>query len=163
MTSIVYVRRIVCSNYREPVWPFADRVWRWDAAREDTSASLRPLRQQLRQSDQIERGAREDEQPVDLRQAPEFHFADPGDRLQPAECRFDARTDMLTLRVARMARRARVARTAARSAQMRGRGARSSHPAVQVNNLPHVIRLIGPHRATATRGPLPLRVQHQQP
>src|SRR4029450_13314350 len=103
MTSIVYVRRIVCSNYREPVWPFADRVWRSDAAREDTSGSLRPLGRQLRRSDQIDRGAREDDQPVDLRQAPEFHFADPGDRLQPAECRFDGRTDMLTLRVARLA------------------------------------------------------------
>ena len=70
-------------------------------------------RQQLGQPQEIERGAREHEEPVDLRQAAQLHLPHPGDRLQPAEGRLDARPRVLTLRVARMPGRAAVNRTAA--------------------------------------------------
>src|SRR5215203_2403551 len=66
----------------------------------DTSPSSGGPGQQLRQPDQIESGAREHEEPVDLRQSPQFDFPDPRDRFQPAERRFDAGPRMLTLPVA---------------------------------------------------------------
>src|SRR4029453_2524863 len=161
MTNILFVRGIACINYSGPMWPFADRVWRSEAVGEDTYPSLRQPWQQLRQADQVERGAREDEQPIDVRQATELHFADPRDRLQPAERRLDARAGMLTLRVARMPRRAGVDRTAARAREILCHVWRRPQLARQVNKLPDVIRLVGPHRATAIGSPLPLRVQHQ--
>src|SRR4051794_24176787 len=73
-----------------------------EATGEDTSSRSWRTRQHLRQSDQIEGGNREHEEPVDLRQAAQLDLTHPGDGLQPPERRFDPRPRMLTLRVAVM-------------------------------------------------------------
>src|SRR6516162_11295128 len=78
---------------------------------EDTSPPSCGPRQQFRQSDQIERGAREHKQPLDVRQAAELNLPNPGDRFQPPKRGLDARPGMLTHRVARVPRRARIDRT----------------------------------------------------
>ena len=79
---------------------------------EDTSPVSCRSRQQLGQPDQIESRTREHEEPIHLLEAAEFDFPHPGDRLQPAKRRFDARSRMLTHRVARMPGRAAVDRAA---------------------------------------------------
>jgi hypothetical protein len=56
------------------------------------SCSHRGPRPQLGQPQEIEGRAGEDEEPCDLRQAAEFDLAKPGDGLQPAKGRFDARS-----------------------------------------------------------------------
>src|SRR5688500_17906176 len=70
----------------------------------ETSPSSGGPGQQFLQPDQIDGGAREDEEPVDLWQPAQFHLAHPGYGLQPPERRFDPRSRMLTLRVAVMTR-----------------------------------------------------------
>src|SRR3954466_9745954 len=66
---------------------------------EDMSPSSCGPREQFGQPDQIEGGAREHHEPVDLREPPEFDLADPADGVQPAERGFDAWSSMLTLGV----------------------------------------------------------------
>src|ERR1700686_3682212 len=78
----------------------------------DTSPVSCRTRQQLRQPDQIESRAGEDEQPVNLLETAKLDLPHPGNRLQPAKRGFDARASVLTHRVARMPGRARINRAA---------------------------------------------------
>ena len=57
---------------------------------------------------EIEGGAREPKEPVDLRESSQFHLPHPGDRLEPAKRRFDPGPRVQTLRVTLVARGPRV-------------------------------------------------------
>lgn len=105
----------------------------------DTSPVSCGPRQQLWQPDQIERSAREDQQPVDLFQAAQFDLPSPGDRFEPTKCRFDPRPGMLTHRVARMPRGAAINRAAARSVEILRDVWRATQFARDVDEFPHVM------------------------
>ena len=105
------------------------------------SASSGGARQQLGQPDQIERGTREHEEPVDLGQPPQLDLPHPGDGLQPAKGRFDARPRMLTLRVAVMTRRARVDGAAATPRHVLSDVRRGVQLAHQPDEIAHIVRL----------------------
>ena len=63
----------------------------------------------------VERGAGEDEERVDGREAAQLHLPEPGNRLQPRKRALNARPRMLTHRVARMSRGASIDRAPAGS------------------------------------------------
>ena len=127
----------------------------------DTSPASRRSRQQFRQPNQIERRTREYEQPVHLREAAQFHLAHPRDRFQRAERRFDARSGMLTHRVARMPRRATVNRAPAGPLEILCDVWGAPQFAHDVNEFADVVGLIRADRPSSPRRALPLRVQHQ--
>src|SRR6516164_3036702 len=104
------IGQIVTNGYRAPVRAVL-LMPPWST--EDTSTFSCGRRKQLGQSDQVVGGAREDHQPLDVRETAEFHLAQPADRFQPAERRLDAGSGVLTHRVARVPRHAAVDRTAA--------------------------------------------------
>src|SRR5215208_4075259 len=132
-----------------------------EATDEDTSSRSWRTRQQLRQSDQIEGGTREHEEPVDLGQAAQLDLTHPGDGLQPSERRFDPWPRMLTLRVAVMTGGAGIEGTAPRSGEvLRDVGCRPEL-AHQGHKIGRVVALVGADGAAALRGALPLLV-HQQ-
>ena len=131
-----------------------------ERSRADTSPSSRRLCQQLRQANAVERGACEDEEPIDVGQTTQFDFADPRDGFQPAERRFDPRPRMLTHRIAHVSCRPAVDRATARTREILRYVRGGPQLAREVDEFAHVIRLVGANGAAAARGPLPLRVPH---
>src|SRR5215831_7380502 len=118
----------------------------------DTSPSSCRSRQQLGQPNQIEGRAREDEEPIDLGQPAQLDLANPGNGLQPPEGRFDARSRVLTDRIALVTGGAAVNRTAAWPRQVLRDvwgGVQLPH---QVDKVECVIRLVGAQGAPAPRG-----------
>src|SRR5581483_8024724 len=107
----------------------------------DTWPSSCRSRQQLGPSNQIVGRAREDEEPIDLRQPAQLELAHPGDRLQPPEGRLDAGARVLTHRIALMAGGAAVDAAAPPSRQVLGdrwRGVQLPH---QTHEVERVVRL----------------------
>src|SRR5687767_15744838 len=86
---------------------------RRSVGKETSPASCR-IRKQLGESDQVEGGACEYEEPVDLGQAAQLDLPHPRDRFQPPEGWFDTRAGVLTLRVASMSSGAPIDRAPAR-------------------------------------------------
>ena len=110
----------------------------------DTERSSRGPREELGQADQIERGTREHQEPVDVRQPAELDLAHPGDGLQPPERGFDARPRMLTLRIPDVTGRAAVKGAAAGPLDGLGDLGRRVQLADEPDKIPDVIGLVGP-------------------
>src|SRR5437016_10072372 len=106
------------------------------------AASYRP-RQQFGQPNQVERGTGEDEQPIDVGQPAQLHLADPGDRLQPPERRFDPRTRVLALAVPLVSRGAGIDRTAAAPRWMLRDVWRDAQVARKADEIVDVITFVG--------------------
>src|SRR2546427_13304745 len=92
---LVITSELVSDGRRRQRSPSVRSVPATPARRDMSASSLRGSRQQLRQANQVERRAREDEAPVHVREAAQLDFADPGDGLQPPKRGFDARPRVL--------------------------------------------------------------------
>ena len=95
----------------------SQRGTEWRTPLERRQASCRH-RHQRDEPAEIEGGAREAKEPVDLRESAQLHFPDPGDRLEPAKRRLDPWPRMQTLRVAVVPGGARVDGAAAAALQV---------------------------------------------
>lgn len=75
-------------------------------------------RHERHQSPEVEGSARKAKEPVHLRESPQLHFPDPGDRLEPPKRGLNPGPRMQTLRVAVVPGRARVDGAAAAALQV---------------------------------------------
>src|SRR5205809_5573392 len=147
------------SGYRDSLWLRSVLV---DVACRAPISSLGRLRSQFRQSQDVERSAREHEQPVHVGQSPQFHLAHPGDGFQPPEGRFNSRSRVLTLRVAVVSCRAGIDRTTTASRWVLRDVRRDAQVAGEADEIVDVISLVGPDRPTLPLFPRYLRVQPPQ-
>ena len=149
LTTTSMVRRV----YRRPSDARCAHRARPEAVRVNTYLGSRRPRQQLGQPNQIERGAREDQQPIHVRQPTQFHLADPGDRLQPPERGLNPWSRVLALGVPVVPCGPRIDRTAAAPRRILRDVRRETEVTRKTDKVVDVIPFVGPDGATTPRRP----------